>query len=113
MLSCLDSVLFSWEAISIVTHWVKHIEAVESLVAAVDVAGDVAERVTDVKTRSRWIREHVEYIVLRTVGIDLNLIGLVIDPLSLPFLFDVFEIVFHFLYFFVIFLSFKQNRAQI
>ena len=98
MLTCLNSVLLSREAVSIITHWVKHIEAVESLVAAVDVAGNIAERVTNVKSCSRWIREHVEYIVLRTVGIYLNLIGLVLDPLSLPFLFDVFEIIFHCLY---------------
>ena len=37
MLSCLDSVLLSWQAVSIVTHGVQYIKALLTLEASIDV----------------------------------------------------------------------------
>ena len=52
VLTCLDSILLSRQTISIVTHRVQHVIAIETLVASIDVAGDIAKWVTYVQTSS-------------------------------------------------------------
>ena len=64
MLARLNSILFGGKTIGIVTHGVQHVEAVQALVACVDVRGDVAEGVSHVKTRTRGVGEHIQYVVL-------------------------------------------------
>ena len=52
MLSSLDGILLGREAERIVAHRVKDIESAQTLVAAVDIARDVAERVSHMKSRT-------------------------------------------------------------
>ena len=65
MLSGLDGILFRRESESVVTHRVKDIESLETLVACIYVAGDVTERMTYVKTCAGRIRKHIQDIIFR------------------------------------------------
>ena len=98
MLTCLDSILFSRKTVSVITHRVQYVETLQALVACIDIAGNIAERVTYVQACSRWIREHVQHIEFLLRFVFDNLVGLVIDPSLLPFLLNFSEIVFHCFY---------------
>ena len=52
MLARLDGVLFGGKAEGVVTHRMQHVEAFQALVAAVDVAGDEAQRVSHMQART-------------------------------------------------------------
>ncbi len=56
----LDGVLLGRQPERVEAHRVQHVVAGHALVAGVDVGGDVAERVADVQTGARRVREHVE-----------------------------------------------------
>ena len=95
VLSGLDGILLGGQSVGIVAHGVEDVEALLALVARVDVAGDVAQRVADVQTCSRGIGKHVEDVELLTCWVLRHLVGLMVPPVLLPFLFDLSEIVFH------------------
>jgi len=40
----------------------QDVKALLLLVTTIDIRGDVAQRVTYVQTRTRWVREHVQNI---------------------------------------------------
>ena len=52
VLSGLNGILFGGKAVGIIAHGVKDVESFQAFVACVDVGGDVAERMTDMKSRS-------------------------------------------------------------
>ena len=52
MLARLDSILLSGEAERVVAHRMQDVESLQSLVTAVYVTGDIAERMPDVQTRA-------------------------------------------------------------
>ena len=64
MLTRLNRILLGRKTVGIVTHGVQHVEAVQALVACVDVRGDITERVSHVKSRTRGVGEHIQYVVL-------------------------------------------------
>ena len=97
MLPGLNGVLLGRKAESVVPHRVKHIEALESLVAGIYVAGDVAQRMADVQTCSGRIREHIQNIELRLGRILLRLESAVLGPVGLPLFLNFPEIVVHFI----------------
>ena len=99
MLARLDGILLGGKAECIIAHGMEHVEAPEPLVAGVDVAGDVTEGVSHVKSRTAGVREHVQDVVFWLGGVLDGLVGLVGRPICLPFAFDRFEIVIHFLRF--------------
>ena len=84
MLTRLYRILLGRQTIGIITHWMKHIEASQTLVARKDVGCYIAERMAYVKSGSRRVGEHVKHIVLGLVGIDFSLIYIVIAPILLP-----------------------------
>ena len=55
----LNGILLCRQTVGVKTHWVQHIKALQTFVTTVDIAGDIAQRMSYVKTCSRWIREHV------------------------------------------------------
>ena len=95
MLSRLNGILFGRQAVCIVSHRIQHIESLQTLVACINVTGNVSQRMTYVKTGSRRIREHVQHIELLFGFIFDNLIGLSVHPSLLPFFFNFSEIIFH------------------
>ena len=95
MLSCLNGILLSWQTISIVSHWVEHIETALTLVACIDVGSYVSQWVTNVKSCSRGIRKHIEYVVFGLIASCLCVIGAFFRPCFTPSLFNVSEIIFH------------------
>ena len=95
VLACLNGILLGRESIGIIPHRVQDVEAFEPLVAGIDVACNVSQRVSDVQSCSRRIGEHIEYVELLLVLVFNNSVGLVLNPLPLPFLLDVSEVVFH------------------
>ena len=52
VLSCLYGILLCWQAVGVVSHGVEHIVALQALVAGIDIAGDIAERMADMESRT-------------------------------------------------------------
>ena len=86
----LDGKLFRGQAERVKAHGVQDVEALHALVAADDVGGDVTQRVTDVQTDAGRVREHVQHVELRLVGIEAVVAGVeggegaVLFPALLP-----------------------------
>ena len=80
MLSCLDGILLCRQSECVISHRMKHIEAAQTLVTAIDVARDISERMADMKSGSRRIREHVKHIVFRLGTVYLCLECMVGSP---------------------------------
>ena len=99
MLSCLNGILLGRESVGIVAHRVEHVVALKSLEACVDVGCYVSKRVAHMQTGARRIGEHVEYVELLFLLVLSGVVGLVLNPLGLPFLLDFSEIVFHCIFF--------------
>ena len=95
MLSGLYGILLGRQSVGVVAHRVEHVVALQTLVACVYVAGNIAERMAHVQTCSRRIWEHVEYIELLFLLVLDNLIGVLFLPPALPFLLYFPEIIFH------------------
>ena len=111
MLARLDGVLFSRKSEGVVAHRVKDVEALEPLVAGIDVRGDVAQRVADVQTRTRGVGEHVEYVVFRARRVGFDAVGSLLLPAVLPFGFNLLEIVFHISFRFVVVFPAKVRKT--
>ena len=95
MLPGLDGILLGGETEGVVTHRVQDVEALQPFVAAVDVAGNITQRMAHVQSGPGGVRKHVEHIILGLGGVGLYAEGLAISPIGLPFLLDFLEIVFH------------------
>ena len=95
VLSGLDGVLFGGEAEGVVAHGMQHVEALQALVTAIDVAGDVAERVADVEARPGGVRDHVEHVIFGFGRVVPGFEGVVLGPVGLPLLLDRCKIVVH------------------
>ena len=52
VLACLDSVLLSRQSLGIIAHRVQYVEALLTLVAGVDITGDIAKRMTHMQACS-------------------------------------------------------------
>ena len=95
VLTGLNSILLRRQAIGVEAHGVQHVEAALAFVAAVDIRGNIAQRMAYVQTGTRRIREHVQHIVVRFVRLITYSIGIGIVPRLLPFLLNVAKVVFH------------------
>ena len=95
MLTCLYGILLSRQTISIVAHGVEHVETLQPLVAGIDVGCNISQWMTNMKTGSRWVREHVEHIEFLFLLVFNHTIGSVLHPSALPLLLDFSEIIFH------------------
>ena len=95
MLSRLDGILLCGKAVGVISHRMKHVEALLTLIARIDVGGYVAERMTHVQTGSRGIGEHVEHIELLLPGFLHGLVDVIVAPVLLPAALNVAMIIFH------------------
>ena len=76
VLTGLDGILLGRQAEGVVAQAVEDVLAEHSVVAAEDVGGDVAERVTDVQALAARVGEHVEHEQAAVgVGLDRGLVG--------------------------------------
>ena len=97
VLAGLDGVLFGGQAEGVPAHGVEDVEAVHALVAADDVGGGVAFRVTDVEPGAGRVGEHVEDVILRLGGIEVGIArsggaeGFLFEPALLPLGFEFVE----------------------
>ena len=95
VLTGLNGILFGRQAIGVVAHGMQHVETLQAFVARIDVACNVAERVTYVQSGAAWIGEHVEHIEFRARVVNLSLVDFIVFPVFLPLLLDFFVIIFH------------------
>ena len=91
----LNGVLFGRQAESVVAHRMKYVEAAKPFVARVDVRSDIAQRVSDVQTRTRRVGEHVQHVEFGPRRVGLDLVGFIFLPAALPLGLDLLEIVLH------------------
>ena len=80
VLSRLNGILLCRQSVGIVAHRVEYVVSLQTLVACIDVAGDVAQGVSHMESCSRWIWEHVEHVELLLVLVLTHLVGLVLLP---------------------------------
>ena len=95
VLSGLYSVLFCRKSICVISHRVQHVETLQAFVTGVNITGYVSQRMSYVQSGSRRIREHIQYVEFLFAFVFSHLIGMVLYPSLLPFLFNLSEIVFH------------------
>ena len=95
MLARLDGILLCRKTVCVISHRVQHVEPPLTLVTRIYVARDVAERMPNVQTRTRRIREHVEHIEFRFVGILDAPESMVFTPMALPTAFYFLVIIIH------------------
>ena len=95
VLSRLDGVLLGGQSVSVISHGVQYVETLQSFVAGVNVRSDVTQRVSYVQSRAGGVGEHVQHIEFLLRLVFRHLVGLVLHPPFLPFLFNLPEIVFH------------------
>ncbi len=92
----LHGILLGWQAERVPPHGMQDVEAFHALVAAEDVGGRVAFRVSDMEARAGGVREHVEAVELRLRTVfRIGLESLVFKPILLPFFLYRAEIVVH------------------
>ena len=95
MLARLDGILFGGKSVGIVAHGVEHVEALQSLVAGVDIGGDIAQGVTYVEASARGIGEHVEHIEFLLRFIYFNVVSFLSGPSLSPLFLNVFKVIVH------------------
>ncbi len=94
MRTSLNRILFRRKTKRIPAHRVKHIEAAHTLETAEDIRGGVAFRMAHVQPCPARIREHIQTVKLRLSRLKIvDLEGLVLFPIRLPFLLDDSKIV--------------------
>ena len=95
VLTGLYCILFGGQAIGVVSHRMQDVESLQTLVSAIDVRGNVTERMTHMESGAGRIREHVEDIELRLGRVDFSFIRFVLFPIFLPTGLYFFKIIFH------------------
>ena len=95
MLPCLYGILLRGQSVSVITHGIEHVETLQSLVAGIDITGDITQWVSHMQSCPRGVRKHVEHVVFLFRLVLGHAIGFSFYPSALPFLFDFPEIVFH------------------
>ena len=73
----------------------EHIESAKTLVTREYIGSYVTQRMSYVQSRTRRIREHIQYIELWASRIYLGFVDLVVAPILLPARLYFFMIVFH------------------
>ena len=95
----LHGILLGRQPESVPSHRMQDVEPFHPLVAAEDVGRGVTFWMTDVKPRSRGIREHVKAVeLLLLVVVSVALECLVLEPIRLPFLLNGGKVVVHFFF---------------
>ena len=79
-----DSVLLGRQSKGIPPHGVQHAVATHALVASQNIGGGVAFGVPHMKACTRWVGEHVKYVILGLGRIPLHLKRLIANPEMLP-----------------------------
>ena len=95
MLSGLYGILLGWKSVGIISHRVQNVEPSQPLVPRINVGSYVSERMSYVQSGAGRVGEHVEDIVFLLRLVLCYLVGLVVNPGFLPFLFNFSEIVIH------------------
>ena len=94
VLTGLDGILLCRQTVCVIPHRIQHVETLQTLVACIDVAGDVAKRMTYVQTSTAWVGEHIQYVELLSVLVLSHVVGLLFHPPLVPLLLNLSEIVF-------------------
>ena len=95
MLAGLYGILLSRKPERVISHWMQHIEAAQTLVTAINVTGYIPERMSHMKSGTGRIWEHVQHIIFRLGIINICLESLIGSPKGLPFFFNFLKIIFH------------------
>src|SRR5205085_1037335 len=85
MYTMINSILLSWQSKRIISHRVQHVKPLQSLVTAINITGNITQRMPNMQSRATGIREHVQYIILWFGRIIAHFIGARFRPLCLPF----------------------------
>src|SRR5690606_38739807 len=83
-----DRILFRRKAERVPSDGMKDVKTVHPLVAGYDIGRRIPLRMSDMKSGSAWIREHVQHIVFGKIRILRGFESLVLKPVFLPSGFD-------------------------
>ena len=95
MLSGLDGVLLRGQSVSVVTHRVQYVKTLQTFETRINIRSYITERVANVQSRTGRIGEHVQYIVFRLIRVLFDFINLFGNPVVVPLLLNLSEIVLH------------------
>ena len=101
VLSSLDGILLCGQSVGIIAHGVQYIEALQTLIAGINVRCDVAEGVAHMQACSRGVGKHIQHIELRTLRVLCHLVGLLRHPTLAPLLFYFSKIIFHVFFYYL------------
>jgi len=90
VLAGLDGVLLGGQAEGVPAHRVQHRVPLQTTIPSHDIRGGVALHMSDVQAGPGGIGEHVQDVVGRVGILGVDLEGLVLLPVVLPLLFDLF-----------------------
>ena len=96
MLTRLYGVLLGRQTVGVVAHGVQYVIAAQTLVAGVDVARYITQRMTHMKAGARRVGKHVQNIVMRLVTVVVDMVHTMLAPPVLPPRFEFTEVVVHF-----------------
>ncbi len=99
MLSGLDGILFGRQTISVISHRMKHVEALQTLVSRINVTRYVTQRMAYMETGTRRIGKHVKHIEFLFRLVYFTSVGFIFAPALLPAAFYIFMIIFHLMIF--------------
>ena len=95
VLTRLDSILLGRQSIGIITHRMQNIKTAQTLVAGIDVTGDVTQGMSYMQSCTRWIGKHVQHIILGPITVYIALVGVMFTPVLLPLFFYFLIIIVH------------------
>ena len=95
VLSRLDGILLRGQTVGVEAHGVQHVEALQTLVAAVDIARNIPQRVSHMQACATRIRKHIQHVVVRLITLVAHAVDTFFRPLPLPLLLYFLKIIFH------------------
>ena len=93
----LNGILLGGQPIGIIAHRVQHVVAPQTLIAGIDIAGNIAQRMPHMQPRTRWVRKHVQYVIVWPLALVQYMVRAMLAPVVLPPRFKLSEVIVHFL----------------
>src|SRR6266487_332770 len=95
MNAVLYRILFCRQTKGVISHRMQHIKSFQPFEPGINIACYISERMPYMKSRTTWIRKHIQCIILGFAASVTYFIHILFLPPLLPFFFNIPEFVFH------------------
>jgi hypothetical protein len=90
-----NGILLCRESEGVIAHGMEDVKALQPLVSAENITGDIAEWVPHMQPCPAGVWEHVQYIIFGFAALIMHFICIALLPIVLPFPFNIPECIFH------------------